>query len=230
MLELVDRHVLIIGGRSGIARAIAAAVAVAGGIPLLAGRTPGPADSRLDLDLDLDDEASIARAIAALPALDHVVCAAAAPANGALVTIESEAIDAAFAAKVRGPLLVAKHAAPRLSTGSSITLFSGFVSERPARERAVMATLNGAVDALARALAVELAPIRVNSVSPGIVDSGAWDRLGEAKAEFLRSAGARSLTGAVGDPADLAELVVLLMRQPAITGATIRADSGAVLV
>ncbi|WP_249026775.1 SDR family oxidoreductase, partial [Amycolatopsis pretoriensis] len=65
--------------------------------------------------------------------------------------------------------------------GGAIALFSGVAAWRPARERVVMATTNGAVAFLAEALAVELAPIRVNAVSPGIVDSGAWDRLGEGK-------------------------------------------------
>lgn len=93
-----------------------------------------------------------------------------------------------------------------------------------------MATTNGAVSFLAAALAVELAPIRVNAISPGIIDSGAWDALGAARDDLFRDTAARVPARRVGQPADVASAALLALTNPFLTGTTLHVDGGSRLV
>jgi NAD(P)-dependent dehydrogenase (short-subunit alcohol dehydrogenase family) len=135
-------------------------------------------------------------------------------------------VHRAFAAKVFGPLLLAKHLGDRVRPGGSLTFFSGVAAWRPAPGRVVMATSNGALAFLVRALAVELAPIRVNAVSPGIVDTGAWDGLGDGKADFLRGVADRNPARRAGTVEDLTGAVAYLMGSPYVTGTVLHVDGG----
>lgn len=166
--------------------------------------------------LDLADESSIKRFAEAVGEIDHVVSTAAMPANGPLDDLDAEGIRRAFDAKVVGPLLLAKH----LRVTGSLTFFSGFAAWRPQRHRTVMATTNGAVKFLVEALAVELAPVRVNAVAPGIVDSGVWP------AEFLSTTADRNLTRNVGRPEDIAQAVLYAVTNPYVTGTVLHVDGG----
>jgi NAD(P)-dependent dehydrogenase (short-subunit alcohol dehydrogenase family) len=148
------------------------------------------------------------------------------PANGPVTTLELAAVQRAFAAKVIGPLLLAKHLAGQVNEGGSFTFFSGVAAWRPAPERVVMATTNGALSFLVEALAVELAPVRVNAVSPGIVDSGAWDGLGERKEAFLRGIAERNPARRVGTPDDLVQAVLYAIANPFVTGTVLHVDGG----
>jgi NAD(P)-dependent dehydrogenase (short-subunit alcohol dehydrogenase family) len=226
------KRLIIVGGGSGIGRQIAADAAAQGAAVTLAGR-----DSRV-LDairvgegistamVDLADEESISRLATDVGELDYLVSLAAAPANGPVTDLDRDAIHTAFDAKVIGPILLAKHFAPRFREGGAMLLFAGVVAWRPAPQRVVMATTNGAVAALAQALAVELAPIRVNALSPGIVDSGAWDRLGAGKDTFLAGVAATNPAGRVGRPEDVSSAALLALTNPYITGTTLHVDGG----
>lgn len=227
---LAGQDLLIVGGGSGIARALAADAVAEGASVTLAGRDPqrlapgaaqvGAATARIDLT----DEGSIAAFAATSGPLDHVVSLAAAPANGPVAELDRDAVHTAFDAKVVGPLLLAKHLAPLVR--GSFLLFSGVAAWRPAPGRSVMATTNGAVAFLARALAVELAPVRVNALSPGIVDSGQWDRLGDGKDAFLAATAAANPARRTGTPAQLSAAARSLLTNPFVTGTTLHVDGG----
>ncbi len=227
---LAGQDLLIVGGGSGIARALAADAVAEGATVTLAGRDPqrlapvadavGAATTRIDLT----DEASIAAFAATSGPLDHVVSLAAAPANGPVGELDRDAVHTAFDAKVVGPLLLAKHLAPLVR--GSFLLFSGVAAWRPAPGRSVMATTNGAVAFLAEALAVELAPVRVNALSPGIVDSGQWDRLGDGKDAFLAATAAANPARRTGTPAQLSAAARSLLTNPFVTGTTLHVDGG----
>jgi NAD(P)-dependent dehydrogenase (short-subunit alcohol dehydrogenase family) len=148
------------------------------------------------------------------------------PAGGPVATLELAAVHRVFAAKVIGPLLLAKHLAGQVNEGGSFTFFSGVAAWRPATERVVMATTNGALSFLAEALAVELAPVRVTAVWPGIVDSRAWDGLGERKAAFLRGIAERNPARRVGTPDDLVQAVLYAIANPFVTGTVLHVDGG----
>ncbi|MER7501614.1 SDR family oxidoreductase [Nonomuraea pusilla] len=232
--SLTGRRLVVIGAGSHAGRAIAQAASAAGAELVLAGpdprklewtaaELPGPART---VPVDLADEDSIARLAAEAGELDHLVSTASMAANGPVAGLSHEDIQRAFAAKVIGPLLLAKHLTGRVREGGSLTFFSGVVAWRPAPERAVMATTNGALAFLVQALAVELAPVRVNAISPGIVDTGVWDGMGSDKEAFLRGVAARNPARRVGTAADLVQAVLFAIGNPYVTGTVLHVDGG----
>jgi NAD(P)-dependent dehydrogenase (short-subunit alcohol dehydrogenase family) len=179
------------------------------------------------LTLDLADESSIAQAAAALGRVDAIVALAADHANGPLVSLDVERVRHALDAKVIGPILLAKHFAPVMPDDGVIVLFSGVAGSRPSPDLVVMATGNRAAEGLADALAVELAPIRVVAISPGIIDSGAWDGMGaEQKERFFASTASANPARRVGSPADVADVVMLALTNPFLTATTLHIDGG----
>lgn len=154
------------GGGSGIARRIASDAYAAGAEVIWAGRNPAALVERgvQAAFADLGEESSLKALAEEVSEVDFAVSLAAAPANGPVTELERAAVARAFDAKVVGPLMVAKHFAPRFREGGAMVLFSGVAAWRPAPERTVMATTNGAVAFLAEALAVDLAPVRVNAI------------------------------------------------------------------
>ncbi|MFF4294517.1 SDR family oxidoreductase [Streptomyces vinaceus] len=236
--SLDGKRLVVVGAGSHIGRTLARTASAAGAELVLAGPDAGrladtaaalPGPARIQVT-DLTDEGSIAALADAVGQVDHVVSTAAVPANGPVSGLVLSDVQQAFAAKVFGPLLLAKHLAGRMAQGGSLTFFSGVAAWRPAPERVVMATTNGALAFLVEALAVELAPLRVNAVSPGIIDSGAWDRLGEDKAAFLRGVADRNPARRTGTPDDVVRAVLYAIGNPFVTGTVLHVDGGARLV
>ena len=230
---LADRTVLVVGAGSGIGTAVASAAAVAGARVVAASRRQDTGEQVAEIvghgasaiRLDLGDEDSIRAAAATLGSVDHVVTVAADHANGPVTALDQTDVEDAFRAKVVGPLMLAKHFAPIMPPTGAIVLFSGYVSARPQPGLAVMATTNGAVDALVPALAVDLAPIRVVGISPGVVDSGSWDGMDDKAAFFAQVAGSNPARR-VGTPEDVADAVVFALTNPFLTATTVHLDGG----
>lgn len=228
------KTLLVVGGRSGIARQIATDAAEAGATVVLAGRDPSaladlPASAGQvsTARVDLGDEESIRQLAEGIGAVDYVVSSAASPANGPVTAVERDAVLRAFDAKVFGPLLLAKHLAPRMAPDGAMLLLAGIVAWRPSAGKTVTAAANGAVSFLVSALAVELAPIRVNAISPGIVDSGAWDGLGAGKEQLFEKTAAKVPAGRVGQTADISAAALLALTNPFLTGETLHVEGGA---
>lgn len=182
---------------------------------------------------DITDEGQVRRLLAGAAPLDHVVVTAAdvTDAYAPLPTFGLDAARAVVNTKLLGPWLVAKHAMPHLNTGGSLTFTSGVAAYRPARGGSMIATVNGALESLARALAVELAPVRVNVVSPGWVDTPIWDTLaGETKAERLAAMAEKLPAGRIGHPDDIAEAFLAVIRNGFMTGTVVHVDGGHRLV
>jgi NAD(P)-dependent dehydrogenase (short-subunit alcohol dehydrogenase family) len=218
---LADQRILVVGA-GGIGSAIADAVSRAGGVVILAGRS-----EHADVALDLEDEPSVVAALAEIGPLDHVVSTAGAAAVGPIAEMEMAAVDRALRAKVGGAVLLAKHTAQLLPEHGSLTFLSGFAAWRPSVGQSVMAAANGGLAHLVGALALELAPRRVNAISPGVIDSGAWDRMGPARDAFYARSAERALVGRVGQPADVAEVALLALTNTFITGSVLHVDGGA---
>ncbi len=165
--------------------------------------------------------------------LDHIVTTAA-DIEGAyqlLPSLEVMAARRVIDSKFVGPLLLAKYGVPVLSKNGSITFTSGIAAYRPAARGSVVAAINGSLESLTYALAVELGPIRVNVVSPGWVDSRLWDQIaGDAKAETLKAMADRLPVGRVGRPTDIADAFRFLMHNDFITGTVLHVDGGHRLV
>lgn len=224
---------LVVGRGSGIARAVALSASEAGAHVVAASRDQGALASAYDglriTDeyVDLTDEASIDALGQRLGTVHHVVSTASARARARLADLDREAVRLAFDTKVIGPMMLAKHLSPRMPADGSFVFFSGATAVKPAVGFLAVAGTNGAVDAVIRSLALELAPIRVNAVSPGTIDSGAWDALGEqGKARFFQEVSARNPAGRIGAPDDVAEAVLFAMTCTFLTGVTLGIDGG----
>ena len=132
-----------------------------------------------------------------------------------------------FDSKFFGPLLLAKHGTSRLAAHGSMTFTSGIAAYRPAPRGSVVAGVNGALASLAYALAVELAPIRVNVVSPGWVDTPIWNFVaGDKKDETLDAMAKRLPVGRIGQPDDIADAIAFLMGNGFTTGTVLHVEGG----
>ncbi|MFE6970965.1 SDR family oxidoreductase [Isoptericola sp. NPDC057653] len=227
-------RILVIGGARALGAAVARRAAkdgydvVVGARDLAAAQALATEIGATAVRVDLQDEATIAAAAASLAdGVDHVVTTGSAPHDVRATELDYEKLVGAFTAKVLGPMLVAKHFAPVLRPHGSIVLFSGVVGWRPGPGSLVKGTTNGAVEHLARHLAADLAPVRVNAVSPGVVDSGAWDRLGAGKAALLGRSAAGTLVGRHGEPEDVVDAVMWLLGAGFVSGETVHVEGGA---
>jgi len=234
MPSLKDRTVLVIGRGRGIARAIALAAAEAGAQVVAAGRdaealpTAYSGEPGVSTELvDLTDEAAIAALGERLGTLDHVVSTASARARGHVADLDRDALRLSFDTKVIGPLMLAKHLAPRINEGGSFVIFSGVAAAKIAVGTLGVAITNAAADTLARSLALELAPIRVNAISPGVIDTGAWDDFGaQGKADYFAAIAARNPARRIGTAEDIAQGVLFAMTNTFLTGQTLHIDGG----
>lgn len=213
---------VVVGGHTGIGRAVADALRQRPGRVIEAGRRSG---------LDLSDATAVERFFQSLGPVDHVVVTAGSQAPaGPLADLSLEAAQAAFDVKFWGSLRVAQAAARRLRSGGSLTLTSGFLSRRAVPGTLVKTAMNAGLEAVAKVLARELAPLRVNVVSPGLTDTEAYAALTpEARSAMLDRA-ARSLpAGRTGRPEDVAQGYLLAIDNPFMTGAVIDLDGGALI-
>jgi NAD(P)-dependent dehydrogenase (short-subunit alcohol dehydrogenase family) len=232
--SLKDQTVLVIGRGSGLARAISLAARDAGATVVVAGRDQQKLSEAYAGErgistetVDLTDEASIAALGQRLGTVDHVVSTASARARGRLADLDRDAIRLSFDTKVIGPLMLAKHLAPRMNEGGSFVIFSGVAAAKIAVGTMGVAITNAAADTLARSLALELGPIRVNAISPGVIDTGAWDAFGEqGKADYFADISARNPAKRIGTIDDIANAVLFALTSTFLTGQTLHIDGG----
>lgn len=237
---LRDRTVLVVGRGSGIARAIVDAAVAEGADVVAAGRDLAALEKAYEgtavavKRVDLTDEDSIAALAAELTGerggVDHVVSTASARARGTVGELSPEAILLSFHTKVVGPVMLAKHFAPSMPRTGSFVLFSGVAALEPDPGFLAVAATNGSVNVVTRSLAVELAPLRVNAISPGTIDTGAWDGLGEKKNAFLEERSAANPVRRIGTAEDIAQAALFAMTNTFMTGVTLPVDGGQPLV
>jgi NAD(P)-dependent dehydrogenase (short-subunit alcohol dehydrogenase family) len=238
--SLAGQRLVVLGGTAGIGLATAQAAAHAGAaVVVVSSRADRVAQALAQLPAgatghcaDLTDEAQVQALFARIGRFDHLVFTAGdALQLGDVADTALGQVRQAFELRYFGALAAVKHAAPQLAPGGSIVLTTGIAALRPGRGWAVGASICGAMDALTRALAVELAPIRVNAVSPGVVKTDLWAPLAAADRQALyEQTGQRLPVGRVGEAADVAQTYLYLLREKFSTGQTIVVDGGAVLV
>ncbi|MBX3618855.1 MAG: SDR family oxidoreductase [Rhizobacter sp.] len=241
--SLEGQHVVVVGGSSGMGLALAQTLLTRGARVALVGRSRDKLDAarahlaacgspRL-LQADVTDEEAVRELFDDIGPLDHLVCTAA-DLGGAYVmlgSLERDALDRAMQSKVVAPILLAKHAAPRLSPHGSITFTSGIAAYRPRPKGVVVATINAALEGMVRAMAVELAPLRVNAVSPGWVRTPIWRDVAGSDTEPMLAAMAQRLpVGRIGAPDDVARAMLYLMGSGYTTGTVLHIDGGHRLV
>jgi NAD(P)-dependent dehydrogenase (short-subunit alcohol dehydrogenase family) len=163
---------------------------------------------------------------------DHLVYSAG--ENLALSTIaqtEVKEAEAFFGIRFWGAFAAVKYAAPLINDGGSIGLTSGTASARPGAGWSVASAICGAMEGFVRAMAVELSPIRVNCVVPGVISTPLWNGMSpDARDSLFQQVSQHSLVKRVGTPEDVAEGFLYLMKQLNGTGQALLIDGGAVLV
>ena len=196
-----EKTIAVVGGGTGIGRATAEAAAREGASVILSSRnaakleeTASGMDTATALPVDMTDTASRTAWAAALPAVDHLVISASSAAHGRFADLPEVDLRAMFDAKFFGPYMTAHAALPKLRRGGSITFFSGVLSRRPGFNCSGLGAVNGAIESLTRALALELGPDhRVNCLSPGMVRSEAYAGMPVDAREAMYAATGESL-------------------------------------
>jgi NAD(P)-dependent dehydrogenase (short-subunit alcohol dehydrogenase family) len=234
--------IVIIGGSSGMGLAVARRCLADGASVVIAGRSQerldaaaaelGRPDRVTAMTADIGDQTQQARLFGRVGSLRHLVVTAADLPYGPAATLTEDQMMRAVRSKILGPFFAAQQAAPRMAGGGSITFTSGIAAYRPAPGGSLAATVNGALESMVRALALELAPIRVNAVSPGWVDTPVWDRLAtpEAKQARLADMAARLPAKRIGRPEDIASAVSYLISDNFATGTVLHAEGAQLLV
>jgi len=235
-MKIADQHVIVIGGSSGIGLGVARAARDSGATVTIVGRSAerlAAAAAALDgvhsVSADATIEADVQRLFAELPPAHHVVVTAVQGHYQPIRELDLGGARRLIESKLVAALHVAKHA--RLTAGGSLVLTSGIASDRPLLGGSVVAAVNGALESLVLGLALELAPVRVNALSPGWIDTPVWDKIaGAAKAERFAAHARRLPVGRIGAPADIAHAAIFLMENGFTTGEVLHVDGGHLLV
>lgn len=234
-MKLAGTTVVIIGGSSGMGLATARAAVAEGAAVLIASRSEeklGRAADEIDGEVttrvvDVTREEQLKNFFAEVGDFDHLAVTAATGATGPFFDLDTATVQGVFASKFWGQYFAVKYGAPWVREGGSITLFSGVAAARPVAGMSTYAAINGAVEALCRALAVELAPLRINAVSPGLIDTPAYEGMTphDRKALFEMVA-ERVPARRVGRAEDAAQAVLSLMKNGYVTGTVMTVDGG----
>jgi NAD(P)-dependent dehydrogenase (short-subunit alcohol dehydrogenase family) len=236
MTALKDQQVLVLGGSSGIGLATAQAAVAQGALVTIASRSVARLQTALaalpegvrSASLDLRDDAAVEAFFGDGRVWDHLVVSGAETPMGPVRGLSLQDAYAAMDSKFWGTYRAARVA--QIADNGSITLVSGFLSARPRSGVGVQCAINAAVEGLGRALALELAPARVNTVSPGLIATPLWDGMSadDREAMYARAA-SRLPAGRVGTPEDVACLILAIATNHFATGSTIYLDGGALV-
>ncbi|TPI66832.1 SDR family oxidoreductase [Mesorhizobium sp. B3-1-3] len=241
MASLTGKKLIVVGGSSGIGFGVAAAALENGAEVVIVGRSEeklkaaekrlGGAGRVTGIAADMANEAEVSRLFEAAGIFDHLV-AGTPPPNYPIGETDMDFVRGFVDGKLIGAVMLAKHAVRTLNKGGSMIFTSGINKDRPpVPGGSVVSAVAGSFSYFARALALELAPIRVNIVSPGWVDTEMWDEIvGEAKSGYFEQMGARIPAGKIAKPADIAPAYLYLMQNEFMTGETVHIDGGQRLV
>ncbi len=235
-----NKRVVIVGGSSGIGLAVAEETASQGAdvvivsssaervqesIKSIGGEARGQA-------VDVSDEKAVESFFTNLGGFDHLVFTAGDSLQlNELAKTDLKQARHAFELRYWSALATVKYGSPQIRKGGSIVLTTGVAGRRPHSGWVVAASVCGTIEALTRALAIELAPIRVNAVCPGVVRTNLWQNMSSAEREQLfDSVGKRLPVGRVGEAHDIAQAYLFLMQEEFGTGQTVVVDGGTVLV
>ena len=238
--DLDNKRVVVVGGSSGVGLAVAEKAALQGAEVIIVSSSAGRVQEAIQSIegnvrgevVDVSDEKAVEGFFTNLGAFDHLVFTAGDSLQlHELADTDLKQARSAFELRYWSALAAVKYGSPQIRKGGSIVLTTGVAGRRPHSGWVVVASVCGTIEALTRALAVELAPIRVNAVSPGVVRTNLWQNMSSSEREQLfESVGKRLPVGRVGEAHDIAQAYLFLMQEGFSTGQTVVVDGGTVLV
>jgi NAD(P)-dependent dehydrogenase (short-subunit alcohol dehydrogenase family) len=238
--SLKGQRVVIIGGTSGFGMATAKAASAEGASVIVASSKKSNVDRALadfpsgaeGYVLDITQESAVRDFFSEIGEFDHLAVTAGESLDlGAFSEVDLEKARRFFEVRLWGAITATKYAAKRIKSTGSIILTNGIIGLRPRKGWVIAAGICGAIEAVTRALAIELAPVRVNLVCAGIVRTDLWRNMTELdRNDLFEKAGQALPVRRIGEPEDLAETYLYLMRERFSTGAMIVVDGGSTLV
>ena len=235
-----NKRVIIVGGSSGIGLAVAEKVALLGAeVVIVSSKAERVQEAIKSIGreargqaVDVSDEKAVEIFFTSLGAFDHLVFTAGDSLQlHELADTNLKQARHAFELRYWSALATVKYGSPQIRKGGSIVLTTGVAGRRPHSGWVIAASVCGTIEALTRALAIELAPIRVNAVCPGVVRTNLWQNMSSVEREQLfESVGKRLPVGRVGEAHDIAQAYLFLMQEGFSTGQTVVVDGGTVLV
>jgi NAD(P)-dependent dehydrogenase (short-subunit alcohol dehydrogenase family) len=236
-MKLENQTVVVVGGSSGMGLGVAEALAAEGARVIIASRTfekcqqaaSKIGESTEGRSIDMNSEESVRSFFESVGEIHHLIIPGSSVKTGPFKTTSMEDLMDSMRSKFLSPLLCARYA--RFKENASLTFFSGSLSRKPGNS-SLLGSINAAVESLAKGLAIELAPVRVNVISPGLTrDTNAFNAMPEAAREQMFSGYAKKLPiGRVGLPKDFGQAAVFLTTCSFMTGAVIDIDGGGLLV
>jgi NAD(P)-dependent dehydrogenase (short-subunit alcohol dehydrogenase family) len=237
-MSLKDKRVLVIGGGSGIGFGIAQGAAAEGAKVMIASRNAEKIAEKAksiggtSAALDVGEEANIARFFKEHTGFDHIAFTAGDTEGlgfGTLADLDLKLAASRFNTRFWGAVAVAKHGAIHLPPGGSFTITNGMLAHRPMKGMPIVSASAVAAEGLVLGLAVDLAPVRVNCVCPGLIETELFSRFGEARHEMLKAMSQKQLIPRPGTPAEAAETYLTCMRNTFMTGQVLKIEGGIAL-
>ncbi|HEY6753488.1 MAG TPA: SDR family oxidoreductase [Pseudolabrys sp.] len=234
-MVLSGKKVVVVGGSSGIGLATAVLAKSEGADVVIASRNAERLKAAAEkcgataIATDVTSDESVANLFRSRGPVDHVVITAAQLRTGPFKTVSMDDVRATMESKFWGAWRVAR--AAEIRAGGSLTLVTGYLSVRPRPGAAIVGAVNGALESLTRGLALELAPVRVNAVSPGTIDTPIRSSMPEdARRDMLTKTAAVLPVGRVGAGEDIARQILTFMTVGFATGSVVYIDGGALVV
>jgi NAD(P)-dependent dehydrogenase (short-subunit alcohol dehydrogenase family) len=234
--SLKDARVLVLGGSSGIGLATAKAAATAGAKVTLASRSNDKVNAAamqvgqgaVGVPIDTTNDTALEAFFSKQPDWDHIVVSVAAGRSAGLQDLSLQDAYGNMNAKFWTAYKTARFA--RIAPEGSLTLVSGFLSQRPNKDALLQGCINAALESLGRGLALALSPVRVNTVSPGLIDTPIRAAMpADKKKAMLDHAAATLPARRVGQADDVADAILMLMTNPFTTGSTLFIDGGGMI-
>jgi len=235
---LKGKKVVIIGGSSGIGFESAKQVIAQGAEVIIASRSRNKLQNAKEqlgakataFTLDTTEEQQVQSFFEKVGQFDHLVVSAAETSGGSFLHTNTAQARQLFENKFWGQYYAAKHGAPKVLPQGSITLFSGVVAYKSMVGSSILGAVNAAISNLGQTLALELAPIRVNIISPGIIDTPSRSKMPEeTRNHFYATVGNKLPVKRIGRAEDVAQSVLYLLQNSFVTGTVLHVEGGHIL-